>query len=83
MTALRMLERFDHPTPCNRKVIGLTDKPVTCDIRYDTLIEEADAMPKKARWKFGHELINLSPRNSSRRTLRINLEAVLAYSYSP
>ena len=45
-----------------------------------TLIEEADAMPKKARWKFGRELINLSPRNASRRTLRINLEAVLANS---
>lgn len=42
------------------------------------LIAEADTDTKRSRWKFGRELVNLSPRHSERRTLRINLEAVLS-----
>ena len=41
------------------------------------LISEADTDTKRSRWKYGRELINLSPRHSARRTIRINLEAVL------
>ena len=41
------------------------------------LISEADAMPKKARWRFGKQIIDLSPVTSVRRTLRINLEMVI------
>jgi len=41
------------------------------------LISEADTDTKRSRWKYGRELINLSPRHSARRTIRVNLEAVL------
>ena len=44
------------------------------------LVHEADTDTKRSRWKFGRELINLSPRHSARRTLRVNLEAVLTNS---
>ena len=40
------------------------------------LIEEADAMGKRARWRHGKEIIDLSPINSVRRTLRISMSAV-------
>ena len=36
------------------------------------LIDEANTTPKTARWKFGRELIDLSPASSIRRTIRIN-----------
>jgi hypothetical protein len=42
------------------------------------LISEADTDTKRSRWKYGREIVNLSPRNSARRTLRVNLEMVLA-----
>ena len=41
------------------------------------LISEADTDTKRSRWKYGRELINLSPLHSARRTIRVNLEAVL------
>lgn len=41
------------------------------------LIEEADTMGKRARWRHGKEIIDLSPVNSVRRTLRISMSAVL------
>ena len=41
------------------------------------LIEEADSMGKRARWRHGKEIIDLSPINSVRRTLRISVSAVL------
>ena len=44
------------------------------------LIAEADATPKTSRWRFGRELINLSPRMSARRTIRVNLDAVLKHA---
>ena len=39
----------------------------------DRLIAEADACPKTSRWKFGRELKDLTPSNSLRRTVRIDL----------
>ena len=43
-----------------------------------SLISEADTTPKLSRWKWGRELVNLSPRTSLRRTVRVNMDAVLA-----
>ncbi len=43
------------------------------------LIQEAD-LNKKSRWKFGREIVDLSPVQSAKRTLRINLQAVLPSS---
>ena len=40
------------------------------------LIHEADSC-KKSRWRWGRELIDLAPVNSQRRTVRINLAAVV------
>ena len=39
------------------------------------LIEEADAS-KKSRWRWGKELVELTPTSSTKRTIRINLSAV-------
>jgi len=41
------------------------------------LVEEAD-LSKQSRWRYGRELINLSPATAVRRTLRVNLAAVIA-----
>ena len=41
------------------------------------LVDEADVLGKKARWRFGREIIDLSPVDAMRRTLRINMSAVL------
>ena len=40
------------------------------------LIKEADNN-KQSRWRFGREIVNLSQKTALRRTLRINLDAVL------
>jgi excisionase family DNA binding protein len=40
------------------------------------LIQEADE-DKRSQWKFGREIINLSPKTALRRTLRININAVI------
>lgn len=42
----------------------------------DRLIDEADAYPKTARWKFGKELVDLTPSSSTKRTIRIRQSAV-------
>ena len=39
----------------------------------DNLIHEADTTPKTARWKFGKELVDLTPAGSTRRTIRVAL----------
>ena len=38
------------------------------------LIAEADAAPTQSRWKWGKQLIDLGPKTSTRRTVRINSE---------
>ena len=40
------------------------------------LIAEAD-VDRRSRWRFGREIIDISPKDSLRRTLRINLAAVI------
>jgi hypothetical protein len=40
------------------------------------LIEEAEAT-RKSRWRFGRELIDLSPVGAQRRMVRINIRAVV------
>jgi len=41
------------------------------------LIDEADSLGKRARWRHGKEIIDLSPAGSVRRTLRISVNAIL------
>jgi excisionase family DNA binding protein len=43
----------------------------------ERLIHEADAN-RRSRWRWGRELVDLSPAASKRRTVRINLAAVVA-----
>lgn len=40
------------------------------------LIHEAD-VNRKSRWRFGREIVDMSPLGSMRRTLRININAVV------
>ena len=40
------------------------------------LIHEADSC-RKSRWRWGRELINLAPHGAQRRTVRINVAAVV------
>ena len=40
------------------------------------LIHEADAS-RKSRWRWGRELIDLAPVGASRRTVRVNVAAVV------
>ena len=42
----------------------------------ERLIEEATAN-RKSRWRFGRELVDLAPLGSQRRTVRVNLNAVV------
>ena len=52
------------------KAIGVSQ----CHIRR--LIDEA-AVNRKSRWRFGRELIDLTPVGSQRRVVRININAVI------
>ena len=45
------------------------------DRHIKRLIHEADAN-RKSRWRWGRELIDLSPAGSKRRTVRVNIAAV-------
>lgn len=40
------------------------------------LIADAD-VNRKSRWRFGREIVDLSPPGAQRRTLRININAVV------
>jgi|GEM_PF-2137156 len=40
------------------------------------LIQEAD-VDRRSRWRFGREIVDLTPKGSARRTLRINLGLVV------
>ncbi len=40
------------------------------------LIDEA-AASRKSRWRFGREIVDLSKHDATRRTIRINLNAVM------
>lgn len=45
----------------------------------ERLIAEADAS-RKSRWRWGRELVDLTPVGSSRRMVRVNLGAVMPAS---
>ena len=54
-----------------------------CSTRHiKNLIHEADSC-KKSRWRWGRELIDLSPVSSQRRTVRVNVQAVVPSISSP
>lgn len=48
----------------------------------ERLVAEADAN-RKSRWRWGRELIDLAPVGASRRTVRVNLGAVVPASAAP
>jgi hypothetical protein len=41
------------------------------------LIHEAEIDRRRSRWRFGREIVDLTPIGSIRRTLRINIDAVV------
>jgi hypothetical protein len=48
-----------------------------CSTRHiERLIHDADSC-KKSRWRWGRELIDLSPVGAQRRMVRVNLQAVV------
>lgn len=51
-----------------------------CSTRHiERLIHEADSC-KKSRWRWGRELVDLSPVNAQRRMVRVNVGAVVPSS---
>jgi len=52
------------------EALGVSDRHIK------RLIHEADAN-RKSRWRWGRELIDLAPVGSSRRTVRVNVAAVV------
>ena len=57
------------------EALGVSDRHIK------RLIHEADAS-RRSRWRWGRELIDLAPVGSSRRTVRVNVAAVVP-NYSP
>lgn len=63
----------------SRKLLTPKQAAEVMGVSYDhikDLIKEADNN-KQSRWRFGREIVNLSQKTALRRTLRINLDAVL------
>lgn len=52
------------------EALGVSDRHIK------RLIHEADSC-RKSRWRWGRELIDLAPVGSQRRTVRINVNAVI------
>jgi hypothetical protein len=52
------------------EALGVSDRHIK------RLVHEADAN-RKSRWRWGRELIDLAPVGSSRRTVRVNVAAVV------
>ena len=59
-----------HKIPEAAELLGISTRQIY------RLIEEAD-VSKKSTWRHGREIITLSTRSALRRTLRINVDAVL------
>lgn len=57
------------------EALGVSDRHIK------RLIHEADAS-RRSRWRWGRELIDLAPVDSSRRTVRVNVAAIVP-NYSP
>ena len=63
----------------NRVLLTVAEAAVALGVserHIKRLIAEADAN-RKSRWRWGRELIDLAPVTASRRTVRINLAAVV------
>ena len=63
----------------SRKLLTPKEAAIAMGVSHDhvkDLIREADNN-KQSRWRFGREIVNLSQKTALRRTLRINLDAVL------
>ncbi len=65
-----------------RQLVTLKEAAEVMGVSYrhvQRLVEEANTI-KQSRWRYGRELINLSPATAVRRTLRVNLSAVFSTS---
>ena len=63
-----------------RQLVTLKEAAEAMGVSYrhvQRLVEEANTI-KQSRWRYGREIVNLSPATAVRRTLRINLSAVFA-----
>lgn len=58
------------------KILGVSSKHVV------RLVNEAE-ISKKSRWRFGREIIDLTPTGAQRRTIRINLAAIMHVQQFP
>ena len=63
-----------------KRLVTLKEAAEAMGVSYrhvQRLVEEANTI-KQSRWRYGREIVNLSPATAVRRTLRINLSAVFA-----
>ena len=63
-----------------KRLVTLKEAAEVMGVSYrhvQRLVEEANTI-KQSRWRYGREIVNLSPATALRRTLRINLSAVFA-----
>ena len=63
-----------------KRLVTLQEAAEVMGVSYrhvQRLVEEANTI-KQSRWRYGREIVNLSPATAVRRTLRINLSAVFA-----
>jgi|TARA_R110002012_G_scaffold40678_1_gene112048 excisionase family DNA binding protein len=63
-----------------KRLVTLKEAAEVMGVSYrhvQRLVEEANTI-KQSRWRYGREIVNLSPATAVRRTLRINLSAVFA-----
>lgn len=62
-----------------RYLLSVDDAAVALGIsrsHIKRLIHEAD-VDRRSRWRFGREIVDMTPKGSARRTLRININAVV------
>jgi hypothetical protein len=67
---MRKQNRLLFTTAEAAEALGVSDRHIK------RLIHEADSC-RKSRWRWGRELIDLAPVGSQRRTVRINVSAVI------
>lgn len=62
-----------------RLLVSLKDAAVALGVserHLQRLVQEAD-VDRRSRWRFGREIVDMTPKGSARRTLRINLAMVV------
>lgn len=68
-----------------RQLLTISEAAIALNVstrHIERLIAEADGS-RKSRWRWGRELIDLAPVGSSRRTIRVNLGAVIPVTPAP